>query len=183
MTTFVVIATGQSLTMEQVDLVHRNVLAGRCQAIAISNAYERAPWSAALISNDRNWWINHPKALKFAGRRFCAGRLSGVETLPFDLNFGSGVNSGLQGMRVARDVFKASRLLLLGFDMHGTHYFGRHPAPLQNTSVSRFAAHVAQFRKWKGCTVVNCTPGSALKQFPVSTLERELSCGEETNAA
>ena len=183
MTTFVVIATGQSLTAEQVDLVHREVLAGRCQAIAVSNAYQLAPWAAALVSNDRNWWNNHPKALRFAGRKFSSGRVAGVETLPFDVNFGSGVNSGLQGMRIARDVFKASRLLLLGFDMHGTHYFGRHPAPLQNTSSSRFAAHIAQFRKWVGSEVVNCTPKSALKQFRMSTIACELSIGEKTNAA
>jgi hypothetical protein len=183
MTTIVVIATGQSLSAEQVDLVHGNVLAGRCHAIAISNAYNLAPWASALVSNDRNWWLNNPKALRFAGRRFCSGRLPGVETLPFDVHFGSGVNSGLQGMRVARDVFKATLLVLLGFDMHGTHYFGKHPAPLQNTSASRFAAHIAQFRKWKGCDVVNCTPASALKQFRVSTLEHELAVAKETNAA
>jgi hypothetical protein len=174
MTMFVVIATGESLTPAQVSFVHEKFLAGLCNAVAVSNSYERAPWAAALVSNDRNWWVSHPQAAKFAGRKFCSARVRGLEHLPFDAKFGTGVNSGLQGMRVAI-LLGATRLALLGFDMHGSHYFGKHPAPLRNTTPQRFKAHIAQFRKWRACPVINCTPGSALKQFPFLPIEEALA--------
>lgn len=177
MTRFVVIATGQSLTPEQVSFVHEKVTTGACRAVAVSDAYERAPWADALVSNDRAWWTAHPAAMQFAGRKFVSTRIFGLEYLPFDARFGTGVNSGLQGMRVAA-MLGASRIALIGFDMHGTHYFGPHKHGLANTSVQRFRAHIEQFRKWTKPDVVNCTPGSRLKQFPMSTLEAEFAQNE-----
>jgi len=74
-------------------------------------------------------------------------------------------------MGIAR-AMGASRILLLGFDMHGTHYFGRHVSPLHNTSAGGFKRHIGQFQLWRGgCDVVNCTPGSALTQFAFGRLE------------
>jgi hypothetical protein len=97
-----------------------------------------------------------------------------IEHLPITQRYPSGCNSGLQGMRVAQDILGASKIVLLGFDMHGTHYFGPHPRPLANTAPARFKAHIAQFRTWTGCEVVNCTPGSELKQFPMADLNEVL---------
>lgn len=141
---------------------------GQCRAIAVCDAYRLAPWADALVSQDAAWW--REKAPVFAGRRFCGHQWPGTECLPPTAEFESGSNSGLQGMRVARDVFGATRILLLGFDMRGTHYFGRHKPPLPNTSEGRFQAHIRQFQKWRGPEVINCTPGSALTQFPTANL-------------
>jgi hypothetical protein len=172
---FVVLATGQSVTAEQVEYVREVHEAGKCGAVAISDMYKLAPWADAIVSNDSNWWLNNPDASKFQGRRFCGVPYPGVERLEQTGEFNSGVNSGLQGMRVARDVFRASRILLLGFDMHGTHYFGAHPEPLKNTTPARFAAFLKQFDGWRQGEVINCTPGSALKRFPMGEL-REVIC-------
>ncbi len=137
----------------------------RCRAVAVCDAYRLAPWADALVCWDRTWWRVHPEALQFAGRKFCGGKIPGGEPLPVSDEFPAGVNSGFQGMRIARSL-GARLIVLLGFDMHGSHYFGRHPSPLRNTTPARFAAHVAQFSSWRGgCDVVNCTPGSALTQF------------------
>jgi hypothetical protein len=171
MTTFAVLATGPSMSQEVADYVR-----DKCRAVAVSDAYRLAPWADALVSNDRNWWIANPDAMKFAGRKFCGGRQHGTEHLSFDPAFGSGINSGLQGMRVAK-LLGASKILLLGFDMNsarGAHFFGRHPAPLRNTTPPRFRAHVSQFRKWRGPDVINCTPNSALKQFRFMSIEQAL---------
>lgn len=173
MTIFVVTGTGPSLTPELVSYVRRGSLAGLCKVIAVNNAYQLMPWAEALVSNDWAWWRHHKDALDFAGRKFCAGLVRGTEKLAPDARFPSDSNSGLQGMRVAA-MLGASRILLIGFDMKGSHYFGTHPAPLRNTTIARFKVHLRQFRRWKGPEVVNCTPGSALKQFPMSTLEKEL---------
>jgi hypothetical protein len=98
----------------------------------------------------------------------------GVERLEPTGEFNSGVNSGLQGMRVARDVFRATRIVLLGFDMHGTHYFGKHPDPLKNTTQARFVSFLKQFDGWRHGEVINCTPGSALKRFLMGELSEVL---------
>lgn len=174
MSLVVVIATGQSLTVQQVDRVYEFHAAGKCKVIAVSNAYQLAPWADALVSNDRAWWNNHPDAMKFAGRRFCGTRQTGMELIPSNGRFRSGSNSGLQAMRVAHENFGATHIVLLGVDMHGTHYFGPHPEPLRNTTEKRFHAHIAQFRNWRGCEVTNCSPGSALKQFPMKDLDEVL---------
>lgn len=169
MSTFVVLATGPSMSQELADYVR-----GKCKVVAVSDAYKLAPWADALVSNDRNWWDHNKPARQFAGPKFSSSALpGGIKGLPREGLFGSGLNSGLQGMRVAK-IMGATKILLLGFDMQGSHYFGPHPAPLKNTTAKRFTAHIAQFKKWHGCPVVNCTPRSALKQFPMSTIEREL---------
>lgn len=164
------LATGQSVTADQVQYVREVHASGKCGAIAISDMYKLAPWADALVSNDPNWWAHNPEASKFTGRRFCGAPSPGVERLDQTGEFNSGVNSGLQGMRVARDVFRASRIVLVGFDMHGTHYFGPHPEPLKNTTPQRFLDHLKQFDGWRFGEVINCTPGSALKRFQMREL-------------
>lgn len=171
---FVVLATGPSVTAEQVEYVREVHAAGKCGAIAISDMYQLAPWADALVSQDPNWWANNPEASKFTGRKFCGGFHPGTERLEQTSEFHSGPNSGLQGMRVARDVFGASRIVLIGFDMHGTHYFGSHPELLKNTTPQRFAAFLKQFDGWRFGEVINCTPGSAITRFPFGDVKEIL---------
>lgn len=166
----VVIATGQSLTQAQVDHVRVCRDAGKCKAVAVSNAWELAPWADALVSNDRAWWRHHATAMGFAGRKFAGVNLKGVEYLRAGGGYPSGCNSGLQGMRVAYEHLGATRILLIGLDLHGTHYFGPHPKQLRNTTEQRFNVMRAQFAKWRGCEVVNCSPGSALTHFKFGDL-------------
>jgi hypothetical protein len=168
MTTFAVLATGPSMSQALADYVR-----DKCRVIAVSDAYKLAPWADALVSNDSAWWREHKDAMQFAGRRFCGTAYQQLERIKPDGNYPSGCNSGLQGMRAA-GLLGATRILLLGFDMHGTHFFGLHPAPLRNTTANRFMVHIAQFRKWKGCPVINCTPASALKQFPFMDIRQAL---------
>lgn len=181
MTVFVVLATGESMSQELADYVRARRDAGACKAIAVCNAYELAPWADALVCNDRKWWDYHKAARKFAGRKFSYQHVSGVQRIPFESRYIGGHNSGLQACRVAK-YLGASRILLLGVDMHGTHYFGKHPEQdekgrklLRNTSPKKFEAHIKQFDKWRGPPeIVNCTPGSALKRFPFSDIRTEL---------
>lgn len=170
MTTWAVIATGASLTKAQVESVRG------LSVVAISDAYKLAPWADVLLSNDRAWWNAHPEAKDFAGEKFCG--------VTFDIPEGvtkfdgalSGSNSGLLGIKVAHSK-GATRILLLGFDMRGTHYFGKHPPTLKNTTPHRFEAfkrQLAQFKP-KGCEIINCTPRSALDCYPKADLAACLS--------
>jgi hypothetical protein len=174
---FAVLATGPSMSQAIADQVR-----GRCRAVAVNDAFRLAPWADALVGNDRRWWNTYPEALAFEGRKYCAFQLKGCELLKPMPAFPAGTNSGLQGCRVA-SMLGATKILLLGFDLSGSHYFGPHPKPLKNTTPARFKEFIRQFSGWKGAPIVNCTPGSALTRFPFSTLEEELRIdGERVRA-
>ena len=160
---FAVIATGPSLTLEQVMRVRH------LPTVVVSDAYALAPWAAALVSADRAWWRHHRP--EFAGRKFCALPVDGYDTERLE-GLPMGTNSGLWAMHVAV-MLGATSMLLLGFDMGGTHYFGPHPEGLKNTKPHRFEQFKRQFANYRprGVEVVNCTPGSALKCYRMASLD------------
>lgn len=171
MSRWFVLAPGPSLSLDLVDRVRGE------NVVAVGNAYELAPWADALVANDKVWWSEHPAAMKFAGQKFCTKTLSGVTR-----HRGKGVsgdaNSGMLGIDVAVEVFKASQVLLLGFDFHGTHFFGRYTNRCSNTTDASRERHKRQMRTWRmlhpKVDVVNCTAGSALKAFPMGDLDAYL---------
>lgn len=169
MSTVAVLATGKSLTVKQVEAVRH------LPCIAVSDAYRLAPWALALVSQDKAWWrVNEPE---FAGRKFCGQPWPDTEKVEFSGLISVGTNSGLLAAFVAVEVFKATRVLLLGVDMGGTHFFGPHPAPLKNTTPQRFEQMKQQFANWKpkGIEVWNCNPASALECYPKMSLDDALA--------
>ena len=143
----------------------------RCRVAAVSDAFKIAPWADILVSNDRRWWEQHPEAKEFKGRKFCSQEIREAEQFREHVYLGR--NSGLMAMCVAR-FLGAKRLILLGFDMHGTHFFGAHPEPLRNTTDKIFQTHLRQFDGFSGCDVINCTSGSALKRFEIGDISTVL---------
>lgn len=141
-----------------------------------------------LYAADTGWWRYHRnEALKFAGLmvtcnssvEFKAVKLlkqTGVEGFDHSPDsIKTGGNSGYQAVHVALHT-KAARILLLGFDMGGDHFFGKHPKPLRNTEPNTFRIWCERFVKLKdrGAEIINCTPGSALTCFPKMELEAAL---------
>ncbi len=161
-----IVAPGPSLTRELTES-----LRGR-QVAAVCNAYELAPWAAILVANDRGWWTKHPAAYQFAGRKFSANRIPDVEQVKS--TFGTASNSGALALDVVRDL-GATRVLLVGFDFHGTHFFGPYTNGLRNTPDRQRQVHQSQFQQWaaknRKVEVINCTPGSMLEAFPRGRLE------------
>lgn len=117
------------------------------------------------------------------GIKLVAGKTDpGFSFDPSCIHYGG--NSGYQAVNLTI-LRGAARILLVGFDMREVpvrtesgidlkrHFFGDHPAPLRNTSsyhefIKRFTVAARQLR---GCVeVVNCTPGSALRCFPMMSL-------------
>ncbi len=179
MSTYAILASGPSMSQAIADKVR-----GKCEAIAVSDSYRLAPWCCAMVSQDRAWWKHHPEALKFSGRKFIGvppDTIAGVEHADNTGVITSGTNSGLLGCHVAMTVFKATRILLLGLDLQGTHFFGPHPAPLKNTKPERFAVMRKQFEQWphKGVQIINCTPRSSLTCFPFGDLHACLASIEK----
>lgn len=172
MTTWAVLATGPSMSQSVANAVR-----GRCCVVAVSDAYKLAPWANVLVSADKAWWDHNPEALRFPGKKYGAmpefNAVPGVERF----RVSGGTNSGLLGLMVSVHL-GATKVLLCGFDMHspGEHFFGRHPKPLKSTTADRMAAFRRQFMtfKPKGVEIINCTPGSELKVYPMGRLEDEL---------
>jgi len=54
--TAVLVATGPSLTDEQLTLVKEHHDAGNCRVFTINNVYQRVPWTDVHISCDAPWW-------------------------------------------------------------------------------------------------------------------------------
>lgn len=171
MSVWAVLATGPSMSQAVADQVR-----GRCRVVAVSDAYRLAPWADALASTDAAWWAAHPEARQTPAQKFTGAPyfqpIEGVDRLP---HASSGTNSGLFGCMVARHL-GAHTLLLCGFDMRGSHFFGAHPEGLSNTTPNQFEIFQRQFSQWwpKGLAIVNCTPGSALKAYPALALDAAL---------
>ena len=170
-----VLCTGESLTVEDVEYCR-----GKCSVVAVSDAVFMAPWADALVSHDAAWWLAHPE-VRFDGPKWTRHPQGlselGVNHHPFPAG-----NSGALGVAVARDM-GATKIILLGCDLVGSHFFGPHTAgtgsgasykPLKNPTEERFREmhrHFAQFRK---LPVVNCSPVSELTCFRRGVLREEL---------
>ena len=186
--TTVVLATGRSLSSTQLQRVHQARLAGKAAVIAVNDAFRLAPWADMLYATDAQWWrVNEQEALAFEGRKLSCDKLvpykqvrilrqTGTEGFdPLPGNVRTGGNSGYVAVHLAV-ACGAKRVILLGFDMHGDHFFGRHRAPLRTTDADTFKRWIPRFAALNGhgAEILNCTPGSALTCFPQVDLETAL---------
>ena len=188
--TVVCLGGGPSLMQEQVDMCH-----GKARVIAINDSYLLAPWAGMLYFCDRRWYGWHenrdefkafhgikvtldeyvPKSnleihgIKNTGRE-------GLETDPTGVR--TGRNGGYQAINLAVHL-GARRIVLLGYDMQfkdkKSHWHGGHPHKIndsifKSTMLPCFKTLVNPLKKL-GIEVLNATPGSALKVFPMVELE------------
>lgn len=164
--TWAILASGPSMSKEVAESVRP------FRVIAVSNTYELAPWADVLVSNDKSWWTNTPNAKSFMGEKFCGLAIEPPKEVTKFPGAMSGSNSALLALQVA--VSKgAKRILLLGVDLGGKHYFGDHPSPLKNPTEHRFEIFKRQFAAYKpaGVEIFNCSPGSRLKAYPFASVE------------
>jgi len=100
---------------------------------------------------------------------------------PFRIAYGS--NSGFQAINLAI-LFGCERIALCGFDMHGTsHFFGDHPDAIMGVDTQRkrdFSRFVKYFDAAARTLpahiqIINVTPGSTLRCFPIMSLEDGLA--------
>lgn len=180
-------ATGPSAKTAGVDQ-----LRGRFKVIAIKEAaYNLCPWADAAYGCDAPWW-KHRKGLPgFKGikigwdakipfsdvRRIAIRKAengSYVDTIIVDEPgvIGSGKNSGFQALNIAVQ-FGAKRILLVGFDLAGQHYYGRNDwFKAGNPDKGVFDACLKAWRENTdpirdlGVQVFNSNSSSALRCFP-----------------
>ena len=184
--TIVCLATGPSLTQADVDMVR-----GKADAvIAISNAIDLAPWADVLYSCDGKWWTWRQGMPSYTGLKYALKRdarkwaSQGVQMLKHAGREGlakapdslcDGGNSGYQAINLAVHM-GAQRILLLGYDMRGDHFFGSHA----DKSRPNFGVCLAMFPTLvkplaaAGVEVINCTRKTAITCFPRMSLEAAL---------
>jgi hypothetical protein len=89
------------------------------------------------------------------------------------------MNSGYQAANLAV-LLGAVRILLIGYDHrfpgNQAHWFGDHPDKVRSCYSRWFKLWetVPEQIKKMGVKIINCTPGSALKVFPMAELEKTL---------
>lgn len=180
------LATGPSLTQADVDAVRAKVDG----VIAVSDAVDLAPWATALFSCDLRWYRWRQGMPSFTGLKYTLSRdaaarwpsvqllrNAGDEGLELDTSaVRTGKNSGFQAINVAVHM-GASKIVLLGYDMHGDHFFGSHPdksKPPHKLCIRKYATLVKPLRR-ASVEVVNCTPNTALHCFPEMSLDEALA--------
>ncbi len=180
--TVAVLAGGPSLSTAQVRLVAIARLEDRCRVIAVNDTVFLAWWADWLHSSDLKWWqwhiqrVQHFKGVKttvdpcvpsaWVTKKLSKTGKTGFDPSPENCR---GNNSGYQAIHCAVHA-GAKRILLLGFDMRGTHWFGSHPDAVEDGRAETMAPHFATLTaplKELGVEVFNCSgPGSLLDCFP-----------------
>lgn len=190
----IVAASGPGLTPEVADACRGE------HVIAVNDAYRRLPFAEVLFATDAAWWRLHEGCRGFAGERWsshgvrndksaCAARyglrlIRGTDVRGFSFDPGLvhyGNNSGYAAVNLALN-FGANPIVLVGFDMRAVdgkrHFFGDHPAGIQ-TGMS-FSGWIDRFddaakRLPPGRMIINATPNSALRCFPMVDLAAVLA--------
>lgn len=187
------IATGPSLTPEQVEAVR----AAGIPALVCNDSYLIAPFADVCYFADQkfwNWKKDTPEWLAFKGQK-CTIQSSAFQVKDPDVhvlkNSGheglstdpggvmTGSHSGYQLVNIAT-LSGAKRVLLLGYDCQRVkgkkHWFGEHPDSTEPpyTAIRTRYNPMAAAAKAMGVEIINCTPGSAIDAFPKEELARVL---------
>lgn len=199
--TVVVIASGPSFSQEQADHVSSARAKGRCRVIGVNNAFHRIPRLDAIYALDPIWWkeyqparFYHDARHKLVRPEFWCGHERGI---CYDAKFtglmpmGNGTNSGLHGVILAARK-GAGKIIMLGFDYHverGRHWHRDHATHMRNPDAMRCRFWKIAFeRLWprfrdSDVELVNCSPGTALRAVPRSSLHKELPLSPATSTS
>lgn len=183
MADFVCIASGPSLTRDDVEAV-RQWRGDERRVIVVNNTFRLAPWADALFAMDRAWWaLNWQEAAeKFQGQRFAASPMPINWQVKHLARFNGFGNSGAAAVALAVRM-GATRVVMLGYDCQHTggrrHWHDDHPAPLGNAgTVERWPAKFEQLKRAMvgRAEIVNASRETALTMFPRVALEDALEC-------
>lgn len=188
--TIVLIASGPSLTREDVALCERS---GR-SLLGINNAYQICERLDYLYGCDKKWWAKHHGKIELDCRKFSLEETpySDIEGLTNDGPSGissewpkvrTGGNSGYQALNLAI-LLGYKSIILLGYDMQpgekgALHWHPNHEG-LNNPNPGRLKAWCKAFDEASpiiagmGVSVVNATRRTALECFQRAVLEEAL---------
>jgi hypothetical protein len=184
--TCAILASGPSMSQEVAD----TVMAAGIRAITVNTTFKLAPWADMFYAADVAWWKKYhgeitglkvtcePPPFKDILQLKNTGR-DGFDPNPAHIRTGN--NGGYQAIHIAAHT-GCSRILLCGFDMRGGHWHDKHPEPLRDHGEGIYQRWLPHFKglgdalEQRGIEVLNCTPNSALKRFPMADLREALAC-------
>jgi hypothetical protein len=183
--TVVVLASGPSLTDEDIEVVRQWREAGDSRHVIVTNTtYQSALWADAVFFHDFKWWAKYRRDVlkRFQGERVtvCSVQSPHVCRLrpPMFSAFG---NSGAGAISLA--IYAgAAKVIALGIDCvkdgGKRHHFGDHPPGLGNAkSLPKWPNHfkrLAGYAQQKGVEVINASRKTALECFDRQPLEDAL---------
>ena len=186
--TVCVIAGGMSVTARAVRHIALSRMNDKCRVIAVNDAVYLAWWADWLHAGDYKWWaanidrVQHFRGLKTTIDGVPSGWASNLTNTGrdgFDPDTGTcrnGNNSGYQAVHCAIQA-GAAKIVLVGFDMCGRHWFGAHPTEptpdYGKAMVPHFESLLPALAE-RRIDVANCALGSMLKCFRIGSLEHEL---------
>jgi len=174
-----VLASGPSLHENDIALIEKSGI----KTIAVNTTWEKVRFCDVIYAGDGIWWkYNHSKIDIPAERWTCAKSPVHLYDCTYRARFiKPGYNSGANAIEVAANVFKASLVIMLGFDCsvkHGVHHHGKHKHT-SNPTADRAARWRPQFKnlreKTEGTEVINCSRFTEINSFPQRDL-KELLC-------
>lgn len=172
-----------------------NRVRGHGRVMAINSSCMLAPWADALFFTDNSWfeprrgiveaWTGLVLTLSRHAKAALPDRIKRLEIETWGPEFppmGSptirqGRSSGHTAISIAI-ALGAGTVVLLGYDMQEVGGRSHHHDEYRNTETGLYAAdfvpafagwHVAALRV--GVEVLNATPGSALREFPMTTID------------
>jgi hypothetical protein len=184
----VCIASGPSLTTEDLSLVRAWRDQGGGSVFVANTTFRAALWADLLFAIDSKWWALYEVevAEDFQGEAYsmcdtlAANRLSMRHFYPYG-------NTGAGLVALAAEA-GASRIVMLGYDCQHTngqtHWHGAHPAPLGDAgSVHKWAGSFrVMARAHRKTPIVNASRATALTCFPRENLEQALDLRMEVAA-
>lgn len=149
------------------------------RAIVVNNTFKLLPVADIVYACDVRWWNQYAAEVK----AICSGALWAHDVEACD-RFGlqqarmetTGGNSGYQAARLAVENFAAARVILVGFDMQGDHWHGRHPkgwpnpdAKLCKKWIGWMGRLVSEFPAvdWINATRETAIPNQVIRRLPL----------------
>lgn len=182
---YTIIATGQSLTKEDCEKAHE-----KSQTIVVNDAWKLLPNADYHYACDKKWWeinyndvksgykgqsftINDEDKSRNPDKKYDLRRIDsrfgkGLSDRYLHYGLNGGGNSGYQAINLAY-MLGAKTIILLGFDMFGTHFFGKHPPKLDVSSP--FKEFIKSFETITEVEVINCSRQTSLNCFPKKRLK------------
>jgi hypothetical protein len=183
-----VLASGPSLTPEDLTRVWKEWNEERCTVIAVNSTIFSAPWADILFALDHHWWKRYgAQVADLPCERLTSSQNSlqfGPDLIPkrpgqFMADGGVvGQNSGQVAVEIAR-LRGATEIVMLGVDFchvdGKTHHHGDHPGGLGNADKPHRWLHyfegLAGCLKERGVRAINCSPYYPGEGFERMTLE------------
>lgn len=170
--TAVIVASGPTAAETPIYLAR-----DKAKVIVVKDSWRLAPWADILYGCDGTWWCHHNGVTEFKGQRFTSSP-SAAKKFNIDLFISNGTNSGLRAIYLAERL-NASRILLVGFDMHdrrGTHWHGQ---SMRNPGQREMQIWLDEMNRvaCRLTNVINCSPDTALTCFPFQSFAKAIEIG------